>query len=83
MTKPHEKLVGKPKTELHDLAPEATHQHKKGGLYRDLGIAFDSDTKQEYLDDRGPMRGWLHVYPYETSLILRPVSEDDKFTPLR
>jgi len=80
--KPHEKLIGKSHRELKDLAPEATHQHRKGGLYRDLGIAQDAETKQAYKDPRGPLRAWLHVHPYEESILLRPASEDDRFTAL-
>ncbi|WP_298842164.1 hypothetical protein [uncultured Salinicola sp.] len=80
--KPHEKLIGKSHRELKDLAPEATHQHRKGGLYRDLGIAQDAETKQPYEDPRGPLRAWLHVHPHEKSLLLRPASEDDRFTAL-
>ena len=81
--KPHEALVGKTHEELRSLSAEATHQHRKGGLYRDLGIAQDADTKDTYVDPRGPLRGWLHVHPYEPSLLLRPASEDDKFTIIR
>lgn len=77
--KPHEKLVGKSHEKLRALAPNATHQHRKGGLYRDLGIANDAETKQPYEDPRGPLRAWLHVHPYEESVLLRPASEDDKF----
>ena len=80
--KPHEKLLGQHPVSLKAFAKSATHQHYKGGLYRDLGIALDADTKEPLKDERGPMRGWLHVYPYEESLILRAVSEDEKFTKL-
>lgn len=80
--KPHERLVGKTNEELLTLAPEATHQHRKGGLYRDLGIALDAETKLPYHDTRGSLRAWQHIWPYEKSVLLRPVSEDHKFVSL-
>ena len=80
--RPHEALVGRPIHELKTLNSKATHQHRKGGLYRDLGIAQDCDTKEPYEDQRGVLRAWQHVYPYEQKVILRPVSEDNKFTRL-
>ena len=81
--RPHEELVGMEHERLREMAPTATHQHRKGGLYRDMGIAQDADTKEAYRDPRGPLRGWLHVHPYEERLLLRPASEDDKFTRIR
>lgn len=80
---PHGRLVGVDKAVLRGLAPEATHQHRKGGLYRDLGPAIDAGTKKTMRDDRGvEYRGWLHVHPHAPSLMLRPVDEDDRFEPL-
>ena len=81
--KAHEKLVGLLPADLRQMAPDATHQHRKGGLYRDLGIPIDSDTKEPYADHRGLLRAGQHVYPYEIQVILRPVSEDEKFTDIR
>lgn len=80
---PHGRLVGCDDRTLRALAPEATHQHRKGGLYRDLGIAVDAATRTPVRDQRGvDYRGWLHVHPHEISLMLRPVDEDDRFRPL-
>lgn len=81
--KEHEKLVGLPHEELRKMAPEATHQHRKGGLYRDLGIPVDSETKESYSDSRGVLRAWQHIHPHPVQVILRPASEDDKFTKIR
>jgi len=81
--RPHEALVGKENHELRAIAPEASHQHRRGGLYLDLGIAADARTKEPYADDRGPLRAWLHIHPYDRGVLLRPVSEDDKFADIR
>lgn len=81
--KEHEKLVGLSHEELREMAPEATHQHRKGGLYRDLGIPVDSDSKEPYRDHRGLLRAWQHIYPHAVQVILRPTSEDEKFTRIR
>lgn len=80
---PHGRLIGLDDAELRALAPEATHQHAKGGLYRDLGIPVHSDDRLPHADSSGrPLRGWLHVHPHAVQLILRPVEEDGKFRPL-
>jgi hypothetical protein len=79
--KEHEKLVGKTNEELRALAPQATHQHKKGGLYKDMGIAIDTETNKTSVNSRGiPERAWLHVYPYQKKVMLRGIDEDHKFT---
>lgn len=80
---PHGRLIGKPDEELRALAPEATHQHRKGGLYRDLGIAIDAETKLPACNSDGEeLRGWLHVHPHAMQLLLRPIGEDDRFRPI-
>ena len=77
---PHGRLVGLDDATLRQLAADATHQHRKGGLYRDLGIALDASTRDPVTDARGvPYRGWLHVHPHQPSLLLRPTDEDDRF----
>ena len=80
---PHGRLVGLPDEHLRALAPEATHQHRKGGLYRDMGVALDASTRTPMTNGRGvAYRGWLHVHPHATDLLMRPVDEDDRFRPL-
>ncbi len=79
----HGKLVGLPFDELRKLAPTATHQHRKGGLYIDLGIPQDTETGEAFSDKEGrERRAWLHVYPHDRAVYLRPTSEDDKFQKL-
>lgn len=76
-------LLGKPPAELLALAPSATHQHAKGGLYRYLGPAMDTETKSVLLNRDGePMDGWLHVYPFAQDLWIRTHSEFNRFRPL-
>ena len=80
---PHGRLVGMDDATLLGLAPETTHQHRKGGLYRDLGIAVDADTRGTMTDAKGrPLRGWLHVHPHARQLMMRATDEDDRFRPL-
>ncbi len=79
----HGRLVGLPFEELRKLSPLATHQHRKGGLYVDMGIPQDTETGEPYVDREGRIRrAWLHVYPHAQALYLRPVSEDEKFQKL-
>jgi len=80
---PHGRLIGLPDEDLRALAPEATHQHRKGGLYRDLGIALNANDHSALADARGyALRGWLHIHPHAVQLLMRPVDEDDKFRAL-
>lgn len=80
---PHGRLIGLDDDALRAMAPEATHQHRKGGLYRDLGPAVDADTREVVRNARGTeYRGWLHVHPHAQSLLLRPIDEDDRFRPI-
>lgn len=81
---PHGRLIGVPDEQLRALAPEATHQHRKGGLYRDLGIAYDADTKLPLKDAAGnDCRAWLHIHPHPQALYVRSVAEDDRYRPLQ
>lgn len=81
--KDHEKLLGKSVKDLKALAPDASHQHKKGGLYLDLGIAIDTETGLDSITSNGhAQRAWLHVYPYKRQVFLRGVDEDHKFTSI-
>ena len=80
---PHGRLIGLLDETLRALAGDATHQHRKGGLYRDLGVAIIADTREPMRDARGvPYRGWLHVHPHQKALMMRPIDEDDRFRPL-
>lgn len=81
--KPHEELLGKKASELKGLAPEATHQNRRGGLYKNMGIAYDGRNKEPFADERGILRAWLHVYPYEQQIILKPVSDDHKYQEIK
>lgn len=72
----HSELVGISDQRLRILAPDATHQHFKGGLYRFLGWARDADTG-EYLmgSDKKRRVAYLHCYPYEKEVWIRDHSE--------
>lgn len=81
---PHGRLIGLEDAQLLALAPEATHQHRKGGLYRDLGLARFAADKSVITDDRGvKQRAWLHVHPHEVGVLMRGIDEDDKFRAIR
>ena len=45
----------------------ATHRHYKGGLYRFLGRAIHTETKEE-------LAIYRHVWPHEPALYARPLS---------
>ena len=79
----HGRLLGLGDEELTRLAPSATHQHRKGGLYRDLGPLIDARSG-EVMRDRAdvPLRGWLHIHPYDQQLFVRREYETNKFRPL-
>jgi len=80
---PHGRLLGLTDAELRCLAPEATHQHRKGGLYRDLGPAIDPRSGQPMCDRADvPLRGWLHIHPHAQQLFLRREYETEKFRPI-
>lgn len=77
---PHGRLVGLTDEELLALAPDATHQHRKGGLYRDLGVALLAETKAPLTGADGcSMRAWEHVHPHGRQVLLRSTAEDGKF----
>ncbi len=79
----HTDLIGMPKASLRALAPQATHQQVKGGLYAYLGPLMDSQTKQQAVDANGKLLVvWLHVFPYAKSVWQRPADESYKFEPL-
>lgn len=68
----HSELLGKSDEELLRLAPEATHQHYKGGLYRHIGKARDADTGEYVLGKDGFARiSYEHVFPYDREPWLR------------
>ena len=79
----HTDLVGLPLAELKQFSHLATHQHAKGGLYRDLGLIQSAETKAVLTDTQGrELRAWLHVFPYEQQVFARAVDEDYKFLSL-
>jgi hypothetical protein len=72
----HSELVGLSDNRLRVLAPDATHQHFKGGLYRFLGKAMGSDTGRQMRNEHGELLvAYMHCYPYEKQVWLRPESE--------
>jgi hypothetical protein len=80
---PHGRLLGLPDDELIRLAPEATHQHAKGGLYRSLGPIVNGETKLPMVGEDGlELRAWLHVHPHQTTVYARGVDEDAKYRPI-
>lgn len=74
-------MVGMSDADLLALAPTATHQHFKGGLYQLIGPAMDADTgKQletpnEWLAEQDKYVGYLHLYPHERQLWIRREKE--------
>jgi hypothetical protein len=72
----HSELVGMSDDRLRVLAPDATHQHYKGGLYRYLGSAMDAETGQQARNGRGEfLVAYMHCYPHERQVWLRPETE--------
>jgi len=79
----HTDLIGLTSQQLLELAPTATHQHAKGGLYQDLGPIISAETKDILLDSQGnKLRAWLHVFPYQPQVFARSIDEDYKFVAL-
>lgn len=71
----HTELIGKTDAELRELAPEATHQHYKGGLYRVIGAGLHTETNERLM-------AYEHVHPYSRQLYFRPVSMFTGFVDL-
>ena len=71
----HSKLIGLSDQELLKLAPEATHQHFKGGLYRYLGPLMDADTGRQMERNGKPLVCYLHVYPHANEPWARVATE--------
>lgn len=72
----HTELLIMKDARLRVLAPDATHQHFKGGLYRYLGVAMDSESGEPLVGKDGrPRIAYLHCYPYERGVWIRDYSE--------
>lgn len=72
----HSELVGLSDHRLRVLAPDATHQHFKGGLYRYLGPAMDADTGKQMRNIHAePLVAYMHCYPHERQVWLRSERE--------
>lgn len=71
----HEALVGLTDEELLKLAPEATHQHFKGGLYRYLGPARNAETGDYVRINDIPTISYLHLYPHKQEVWIRTRGE--------
>lgn len=68
----HTQLVGLSDTQLLLLAPEATHQHYKGGLYRWIGNVYSADTGCALVDADGEnLVGYEHCFPYNRDIWMR------------
>lgn len=67
--------------QLLKFAPEATHQHFKGGLYKLLGRVMDAETGKPYetpgawLIEPDGYVAYLHLYPHERQVWIRKSSE--------
>lgn len=82
----HEELVGLSKDLLLKIAPEATHQHYKGGLYRKIGEGIHTETEEKLVY-------YVNEFPYgdEEIIFARPTgmfygfTEDNtkRFQPLK
>lgn len=69
-------LIGMKDERLRILAPDATHQHFKGGLYRFLGPLCEANTGEYVLGkDRMPRIAYVHCYPYGKSVWVRDSDE--------
>lgn len=71
----HTDLVGLTDQELLKLAPEATHQHFKGGLYRFLGPAKSADTGDYIRLDGHPAVAYMHLFPHKVEVWVRKRGE--------
>lgn len=74
----HSRLIGKSDEELRELAPHATHQHYKGGLYRLIGFGKHTETGEE-------LAFYEHLYPYNQAYYARPYemfNDNARFRPL-
>lgn len=74
----HKELLGLSDHLLLAIAPTATHQHYKGGLYRELSVAHHKDTGEQ-------VTVYEHLFPYPNKRYVRRVHEfNDKgrFRPL-
>jgi hypothetical protein len=72
----HKSLVGMKDQRLRILAPDATHQHFKGGLYRYLGLVKDADTGESIIGKDGqPRVAYMHCYPYDREIWIRDYTE--------
>lgn len=65
----HKELIGLSNALLKRIAPRATHQHYKGGLYLYLGKEWDIRT-QMY------MVGYEHIFPHTPPMELRGAGQD-------
>lgn len=82
--RPHELLLGLEDDALLALAPAATHQQRRGGLYRRLGPILLASDRTPVLSEGGePLIAWLHCHPYGPEVLARPESDDAKFRPLK
>jgi hypothetical protein len=76
MTVHHSELIGMKDQRLRVLAPDATHQHFKGGLYRFIGTAMDAESGEPLIGKDGlPRVAYIHCYPYPKQLWIRDYSE--------
>lgn len=74
----HTDLIGLPDSSLLKRAPDATHQHYKGGLYRDLGQVrhYEDGLLGNLQVVPGPkLRGYVHRYPHEQGAWVREEEE--------
>lgn len=69
---------------LLQMAPEATHQHKKGGLYRYIGPVRDAATGRILRINGEAQILYEHIYPHQRGCWVRSSSEffDGRFREL-
>ena len=61
----HKELIGLSQKLLKTIAPTATHQHYKGGLYRVIGEGIHTETQEELVF-------YEHVFPTTKLFMLDP-----------
>lgn len=68
----HSELLGLSDDKLMELAPEATHQHYKGGLYRLIGPFCDASDGLQVIGSDGFARVlYKHCYPHAEGFWVR------------
>ena len=69
-------LLGLSPELLKRMAPDYTHQHYKGGLYRYVGKAFHTEDEEMVVI-------YEHVFPHQKQLYVRPKQMFEEFIDVK